>query len=170
MMASSRTLLTLAFVCLAGCLLALLALASGRATVIDRHLVLDTHNPTIVEAVTIFDSKTPEWMRVDFIHSYAYADNGNDYSKLTSFWGTDDTISACDRTNLNGRWTVARAYNRQTDTFLKVADGAFDVGNCIPKGVEGINREWHQTGTAPNDNDGRGPDWDRVNWSYISYH
>lgn len=137
---------------------------------------------TALAAVYFYTNKidnTPDTNaeRAEFAHDHepdlkqqgspVYADNGEDVSYLYSDGvnGPDNVIKACDYTFGNNRWTAGRAYNRETDTFMKTFDGV-PGGQCAINFDLTKNREWHQTGTIqPFDYD-----FSTANWGPRSYH
>lgn len=136
---------------------------STGSRVLGGHLALNTENSTIVQGVTRFDYATPEFMRVDLIHSPAYADNGNDVSWLVAGQKDDSVIRCQDNTSINDHFTVARAYSRSTDAFMHCVD-RYGGGYSFNGGD--VNRTYHQTGVET----GATVQWDNVQWGPKSYH
>jgi hypothetical protein len=147
-----------------GILIAALGYFKPGFEIIDGHVALETHNPAIVKAVTKFDGVAPAVLRIDFIHSPSYAQNGKDWSKLEANNGIPDSLMLCqDNTSINDRTTVCRAYENSTGSYMKVFDRY--GGGWVPKGSE-YNREFHQTGTDT----GFTPDFENADWGPRNYH
>lgn len=136
------------------------------------HLTLGSHNTVVREAVTNWDYATGyttevlfgrgvQPFRIDFIGSPApngTGSGGENY--LEDIGGNDEWLRVCG--DMAGdRVDAARAWNRQTNSFMKVTVLSGPVGRCGSNSSE-PNREYHQGGSvyAPLG----GPRWDTAHW------
>lgn len=137
------------------------------------HLVLGTHSELVRDLVTNWDVGTGyateflfgrgvQPLRVDFVGSPAANGTGSGGSNyLMDIGGNDRWLKVCG--DMAGdRVDAARAYNRETDKFMKTTVLSGPVGRCGAN-TSDKNREWHEGGSVfvPL---GGPPQWETAHW------